>query len=231
MAGKSKGNNTQSTLQNTKANTDIITENLELKSTIAEMKKMIAELMAVKNEPTNVNVVEINEIKSESEIIDIPLNRVIKVMSLFRGAMTLKTQANGGREFTFTGFGVIQPIIYSDLLQIISYQQRFCDEGYFAILDKDAVIANGKEDIYKKFLNKKQIENILTYDDETIKSLFTNTTNNIKESIVAILVAKINSAESIDKNKIHLISELYGIDLFAYARGDVDVLVNSKISR
>jgi arsenate reductase-like glutaredoxin family protein len=203
-------------------------ENAELKSTIAEMKKMMEEFMTSKSQEVK-EVVKYIEVDKTPEIIDIPLNRVVKVMSLFRGVMTLKTQANGGKEILFNSFGTIQPIIYSDLLQIMSHQQRFCDEGYFVILDKDVVIANGKEDLYKQFLDKKQIENILSYDDETITSLFSNTTKNIKESIVAILVSKINSNESIDKNKVHLISDIYGTDLFAYARGDVEVLVNSKI--
>jgi hypothetical protein len=222
MAGKPKTNKTVSAVDNSMAS-----ENAELKSTIAEMKKMMEELMTSKSQEVK-EVVKYIEVDKTPEIIDIPLNRVIKVMSLFRGQMTLMTQANGGREFRFNSFGTIQPIIYSDLLQIISHQQRFCDEGYFVILDKDVVIANGKEENYKRFLDKKQIENILSYDDETITSLFSNTTKNIKESIVAILVAKINSNESVDKNKIHLISDLYGVDLWAYARGDVEVLVNSK---
>jgi hypothetical protein len=224
MAGKPKTNKPVST----PIGNDIVAENAELKATIAEMKKMMQELMSAKSQEVK-EVVRYVEVDRTPENVDVPPNRVIKVMSLFRGVMTLKTQANGGREFRFNSFGTIQPIIYSDLLQIISHQQRFCDEGYFVILDKDAVIANGKEEVYKKFLDKKQIENILTYDDETITSLFSNTTKNIKESIVAILVAKINGEESVDKNKIHLISDLYGIDLFAYARGDVEVLINSKI--
>ena len=227
MAGKPKINNTPIKPMDKSADS-IAVENAELKSTIAEMKKMMEELMAAKSQEVK-EVVKYIEVDKTPEIIDIPLNRVIKVMSLFRGVMTLKTQSNNGREFQFNSFGIIQPIIYSDLLQIMSHQQRFCDEGYFMILDKDVVIANGKEENYKRFLDKKQIENILTYDDETITSLFSNTTKNIKESIVAILVAKINGEESVDKNKIHLISDLYGIDLFAYARGDVEVLVNSKI--
>jgi hypothetical protein len=220
MAGKPK---------NKSIEIDVAAENKELRSTIAEMKKMMEELMAAKSQDVK-EVVKYIEVDRTPEIIDIPLNRVVKVMSLFRGVMTLKTQASNGREFQFNTFGAIQPIIYSDLLQIMSYQQRFCDEGYFMILDKDVVIANGKEENYKKFLDKKQIENILSYEDETITSLFSNTTKNIKESIVSILVNKINSNESIDKNKIHLISDLYGVDLFAYARGDVEVLVNSKIA-
>lgn len=221
MAGKQKINTAKTSVSK---DNDLILENSQLKSEIAEMKKMIFELMSAKKE----EVVKYIEVEKTPEVIDIPLNRVVKVMSLFRGQMTLKTQAHGGKEFQFNGFGNIQPIIYADLLQIVSHQQRFCDEGYFMILDKDVVVANGKEDIYKKFLDKKQIENILAYEDETITSLFSNTTNNIKESIVNIIVNKINSNESIDKNKVHLISDLYGCDLFAYARGDVEALVNSK---
>ena len=227
MAGKPKNTTTPSPISKSADNT-MATENAELKSTIAEMKKMMEELMSAKSQEVK-EVVKYIEVDRTPEIIDIPLNRVIKVMSLFRGVMTLKTQAANGREVQFNTFGTIQPIIYSDLLQIMSHQQRFCDEGYFMILDKDVVIANGKEENYKKFLDKKQIENILSYEDETITSLFSNTTKNIKESIVSILVAKINSSESVDKNKIRLISDLYGVDLDAYARGDVEVLVNSKI--
>ena len=54
------------------------------------------------------------------------------------------------------------------------------------------------------------------------------TTKNIKESIIANIVQHINDGKGVDKNKIHHISELYGVDLFAYARGDYEVLVNSQ---
>jgi len=87
------------------------------------------------------------------------------------------------------------------------------------------------EDNYKKILDRKTIENFLGFDDETIKTLYHGTTKNIRDSIVSIIVNKINSEENVDKNKIYVVSDLFGIDLFAYARGDVDVLVNSKISR
>ena len=217
----------------TLVDTKLQEENNLLKSKLEKMEEMLTSLMKQNQELENrpEKIVEVvRDIDKTPEIVDIPLNKVVKVMSLYTGVMNLKTAENG-KIFKFNNFGDVQPIIYNDLIQIMSHQHRFCTEGYFTILDKDVVIAHGLEDNYKKILDKKVIENILTYDEDKIKELFSGTTKNIKESIVSILINKINGNENVDKNKIHIISELYGIDLFAYARGDVDVLVNSKISR
>jgi hypothetical protein len=202
-------------------------ENSQLKSTIEEMKKMIEGLVSKSQEKETVEVIKYVE-KEESEYIDIPLNKVIKVMSLYVGGLNLKTSANG-KGFRFNNFGDIQPIIYNDLIQIMSYQNRFCNEGYFMILDKEVIKAHALEDNYKKILDAKQIKNILEYDDAKITEFFTSTTQNIRESIISIVVDKINNDNKLDKNKVHLLSELYGADLFAYARGDYEALVNSKI--
>jgi hypothetical protein len=208
-----------------------------LKSKLVEMEEMLKALMKKNEELENkpekvVEVIKEVRVTSESnpEIIDIPLNKVIKVMSLYTGTLNLKTAENG-KIFKFNNFGEIHPIIYNDLIQIMSHQHRFCTEGYFTILDKDVILAHGMEDNYKKILDRKTIENFLGFDDETIKTLYHGTTKNIRDSIVSIIVNKINSEENVDKNKIYVVSDLFGIDLFAYARGDVDVLVNSKISR
>jgi hypothetical protein len=217
----------------TLVDTKLQEENNLLKSKLEKMEEMLTSLMKQNQELENrpEKIVEVvRDIDKTPEIVDIPLNKVVKVMSLYTGVMNLKTAENG-KIFKFNNFGDVQPIIYNDLIQIMSHQHRFCTEGYFTILDKDVVIAHGLEDNYKKILDKKVIENILTYDEDKIKELFSGTTKNIKESIVSILINKINGNENVDKNKIHIISELYGIDLFAYARGDVDVLVNSKISK
>jgi len=217
----------------TLVDTKLQEENNLLKSKLEKMEEMLTSLMKQNQELENrpEKIVEVvRDIDKTPEIVDIPLNKVVKVMSLYTGVMNLKTAENG-KIFKFNNFGDVHPIIYNDLIQIMSHQHRFCTEGYFTILDKDVVIAHGLEDNYKKILDKKVIENILTYDEDKIKELFSGTTKNIKESIVSILINKINGNENVDKNKIHIISELYGIDLFAYARGDVDVLVNSKISK
>ena len=201
-------------------------ENSQLKSQLEEMQKMLLELknnMAVKE--TAVVKEPIQE--PVSEYIDIPLNKVVKVMSLYFGGLNLKVSDNG-KTFRFNNFGDMQPILYNDLIQIMNHQHRFCQEGYFMILDKDVIKAHALEDNYKKLLDAKQIQNILEYDDEKITELFTSTTQNIKESIISIVVAKINGDGNVDKNKVHLLGELYGADLFAYARGDYETLVNSK---
>lgn len=201
-------------------------ENLELKNKIEQLEKMIAELTTSK---ANTEVVKNQKLEPiDSEYIDIPLNKVVKVMSLYVGGLNLKTSENG-KTFRFNNFGDIQPIMYNDLVQIMNHQHRFAKEGYFLILDKDVIKAHTLEDDYKKLLDAKQIQNILDYDDETISQFFKSTTQNIRESIISIVVNKINSETGIDKNKLHLLSELYGADLFAYARGDYETLLNNNI--
>jgi len=190
----------------------LVEENNYLRTELEQLKAMISNM--VKPAET-------------TQSTDISLNKVVRVMSLFTGGMTLKTSEHG-RTFRFNEFGDVQPIIYGDLVQIMSYQHRFCKEGYFAILDKDVIIAQGLEEVYKKILDKKTIENILTFSDDKIRELFLGTTDNIRESIISIVTNKLNGNDSVDKNKVHLLSELCGIDLFAYARGDVEALVNSK---
>ncbi len=201
---------------------------------INELKAMITQLSShnsqLKTElEAKSNVVEIPV--QQSEIIDIPLNRVVKVVSLYNGGMTLKT-AELGKTFRFENFGNLQPIIYADLIQIMSYQHRFTKQGYFMILDNDVVKAHALEDDYKKILTKQQIENILTFEDGVIRSLFSGTTNVIRETIVTMIMQKINSNEKkdyVDKNKVAILSEIYGKDIYALARNDVEAIVNNNI--
>lgn len=209
-------------------NIEVQKENDLLKKQLIEMKNMMESLKSQIEENKN-NEITTDKTDSliEDEYIDIPLNKVIKVVSLYHGGLNLKTSEQG-KVFRFNNFGDIQPILYNDLVQIMSHQHRFCKDGYFMILDSDVVKASNLEDAYKKLLSVKQIKNILDYDNDKITEILTSTTKNIKESIIANIVQHINDGKGVDKNKIHHISELYGIDLFAYARGDYEVLVNSQ---
>jgi hypothetical protein len=114
----------------------------------------------------------------------------------------------------------------------MSHQHRFKKNGYFMILDNDVVKAHALEDDYKKILTKQQIENILTFEDDVIRTLFSGTTNVIRETIVTMIMQKINSNEKkdyVDKNKVAILSEIYGKDIYALARNDVEAIVNNNI--
>ena len=84
-------------------------ENMQLKSQLEEMQKMLLELknnMVVKETAIKEPIQE-----PASEYIDIPLNKVVKVMSLYFGGLNLKVSDNG-KSFRFNNFGDIQPILF-----------------------------------------------------------------------------------------------------------------------
>lgn len=192
---------------------DYAKENEKLKEEIEQLKKMIEELRKEKE-----NIIDI----PESTVSEIPLNKLIKVVSLFHGILNLIT--NSGKVITFNHFGAIKPITFGDLMEICDRQKRLAEEGYFMILDKDAVEALYLTEAYKKIVSKEVIENIITLPGEKIKEILENTTDAIKESIIDTIIKGINAGDIryLDKNKIYFIGQILGKDLFKMAE-DVKV--------
>jgi len=210
MAGKSKAKtNTKIT-----ENIDLVKRNEELERELEELKKKLETLMSEKVSAVEKN----NDIKDEDEVFpEIPMNKPIKVMSLYTGGLNLKRYEDDKTPIRFNMYGETQPILYMDLLKIISHQRKFFEEGYCIVLDKNVIKAHYLEKHMSKILDKKTIDNLLDYDDEKIKDLFNGTTKQIKETIVDLIVDKIIKKEYVDRNKVALISELYGKDLYEIA--------------
>lgn len=205
MAGRS------STKTNTE-NNDLVKRNKELEKELARMKEKVQKLMAEKQ----TSIAENN--KTEEDILpEIPMNKPIKVMSLYTGGLNLKRYEDDKTPIRFNMYGETQPILYMDLLKIISHQRKFFEEGYCIVLDKNVIKAHYLEKHMSKILDKKTIDNLLDYDDEKIEDLFNGTTKQIKETIVDLIVDKIVKKEYVDRNKVALISELYGKDLYEIA--------------
>lgn len=189
---------------------ELLKENKELKERLAKMEAMLQSLMVQQNTNTKED--------NDDVISEIPMNKTVKVMSLFSGGLNLKTSNDSNATvFRFNFVGETYPIIYSDLVKIIANQRKFFKEGYCMILDKDVVKAHYLEDDYKRFVDGKVINNILEYETPKIKEIFSNVTKVIQQSIVDVVVNKINNNEYVDKNKVAVISELYGHDLYKLA--------------
>ncbi len=191
-------------------------ENKELREKIAKLEEMIERLTEtyLKSEKLQPAVEEY----SFEDYPEIPTNKPIRVMSLFTGGLNLKTSNDGNAQvFRLEKFGDIIPIMYMDLSKIISNQRRFFEEGYCIVMDKDVVKLHYLEDAMKKILDYKTITNILNYDIEKIKTLFSGATKVIQQTIVDLLIEKINKGEHLDKNKISVISEIFGHDIYELA--------------
>jgi len=210
MAGKSNAKtNTKIT-----ENIDLVKRNEELERELEELKKKLETLMSEKVSTVEKN----NDIKDENEVFpEIPMNKPIKVMSLYTGGLNLKKYDNDKTPVRFNGFGEIQPILYMDLLKIISHQRKFFEEGYCVILDDEVIKVHYLEKDMEKILDKNTIEKILDYENEKIRDLFVGTTKQIRQTIIDLIIDKIIKKEYVDRNKVALISELYGKDLYEIA--------------
>ena len=194
-------------------NNDLVKRNEELEKELEKMKEMLQKLMAEKKVDTKQN----SEIKEEEVFPEIPMHKPIKVMSLYTGGLNLKKYNDDKTPFRFNFFGETQPILYGDLVKIISHQRKFFEEGYCVVLDNDVIKVHYLEKFMKKILDKKTIDKLLEYDDEKIKDLYNGTTKQLKQTIVDLIVDKIIKKEYVDRNKVALISELYGKDLYEIA--------------
>lgn len=169
---------------------DIKNENLELKSQISEMMKMIESL------------------KNNSINTDIDMSKRVTITSITTGGINLKTNNDGtAKRFRLERLGQTIPIIYEDLINCINMDRWIFEEGLVYINNEKAISENYLEEYYNKFLTLDKITNIMDFDKETIQEMVSNTTPSIQETICVILAQKINNGDYIDMNKIEIIGK------------------------
>jgi|GEM_PF-1289973 len=225
--------NNNKNIDETNSNAEIEEENILLKNELSEMKEMLKQLMKTqsKTEAKSNEESPVPESKSSSDIFDmdeeldiIPLNKLINVTSLFNGILTLK----GANDSTmkFNNFGITLPMTFQDLSSACSHSRRFAEEGFFFIHNEQAVKSLYLADYYKKFINKNTLENIITLPAEKIASMYKNTTNTLKDTIIDLIVKGIvaNDPQYLDRTKIYKLSELIAVDIYRKS----DSLVRSK---
>lgn len=178
-------------------------ENDELKAQIQMMLDKISSIEEKQVVNTNVAVEETTDNYKEIS----PL-KPIKVISLSDGGVSLRTSANGsGKTFRFDKFGHSISITYSDLQDVIATDRTFIEEGTVYICDEDVVKNNYLDEYYNKFLSADKITNILSFSKSDIVDMVSNTTESIQETIISIIVKKINNNEYVDMNKVDAIGK------------------------
>lgn len=142
------------------------------------------------------------EVQVKSE--DIRLDRVVKVMSLFRGILNL-SRGKDKDELRFTEFGEIKRVQYSVLLEILDRNENFYKNGLFIILDEEVVKKLGYEDL--NVLNKDQIERTIdsTCKTEDAFELYKNGSDRQKSTIVDVLISNIRDGKDVNQNLVRLI--------------------------
>lgn len=177
-------------------------ENDALKKQMEEMQKMLQQLMSQQSAPVTQPVQE--EVEQQKE--EIPLTKRIKVTSITTGGVNLKTSYDSGaRKFRLEHLGQTKAIQYEYLIDCINTDRWLFEDGLVYINDPQVVEEQLLEEEYKKFLTPDKIQNILSFDVETIKQMVSNSTREIQETICSVVIDKINAGESIDLNKVYAI--------------------------
>lgn len=181
-------------------------ENAELKSQLQSILDKLSSLETQKEDTISNTKTDIaDEVENYKEIN--PL-KPIKVVSLTDGGVSLKTNASGsGKIFRFDKFGHSLSITYSDLQDIIATDRSFIENGYVYICDEDVIRNNYLDDYYNKFLTVDNITNILSFSKNDIVDMVSNTTEAIQETIISLIVRKINNNEYVDMNKVDAIGK------------------------
>ena len=178
-------------------------ENDALKKQMEEMQKMLQQLMSQQSAPVAQSV---QEEDSEQQKEEIPLTKRIKVTSITTGGVNLKTSYdNGARKFRLEHLGQTKAIQYEYLIDCINTDRWLFEDGLVYINDPQVVEEQLLEEEYKKFLTPDKIQNILSFDVETIKQMVSNSTREIQETICSVVIDKINAGENIDLNKVYAI--------------------------
>ncbi len=215
MAGRPKKTVEEITTVIVDKNTDVITdssaevdalkkENAELKSQLQMILEKLSNIEETKTISEN-NEIENEEVELYKEIN--PL-KPIKVISLTDGGVSLRTNTSGtAKTFRFDKFGHTTTITYADLQDVIATNRTFIEDGSVYICDVDVVKNNYLEEFYDKFLTVDAITNILSFNKTDIADMISNTTESIQETIISLIVKKINNNEYVDMNKVDLIGK------------------------
>lgn len=192
-------------------------ENEKLKNQLAEMMNMIKDLQTNNSKPENVSI-EDEHINESETIKDVEMNARILVTSITTGGVNLKTSNDGSaRHFRFEKLGQTIPIIYEHLINCINTDRWLFEDGLIYISDPNVIREQCLEDAYKKFLTPETIENILDFDMNVIVDMVTSTTPAIQETIIDLVVNKLNHGGSIDMNKVNAIGTACNINIMELA--------------
>ena len=182
-------------------------ENEDVKSQIKLILEKLAE-QEYKNSKSEDSNIRTQEESKNNFYTDINPLKLIKVISLSDGGVSLKTKPGGdGKIFRFDKFGHSVTITYTDLQDIISTNRSFIEDGIVYICYEDVIKNNYLENAYSKFLTIETINNIFSFPKDKIIDMIKNTTEELQDSVISFIIKKINNNEYVDMNKVDAIGK------------------------
>lgn len=203
----------------TKLNDELRAENKNLQDMLMELSKKL-ETLCEDKEKTGIASNSIDFIDADLETDNYEYeepsaNKQIKIMSVYHGSLNLCNNSNRsiGKILHFSKFGEIKSVLYHDLVDYVNNERRFAEEGYFYILDKNAVYALGLSSEYKHIMDANILNNIMKYTESQVHSIVEVMTDAQKETLASLIAQKLYNNVNIDMNKLAVIEKVSGIDI------------------
>lgn len=168
-----------------------------------EMELMIKQLQAqmamMQNQMMNQNQGGQVVIKQNDD-----MTRTVKVVSMISNRYDLPTQENGvgGKVYTFHGFGDVQNIRFSDMIDILSRFTHQFEKGYAILTNKKDYEDLGIGYIWETVPNFDKFEQIVNLDLEDSIDIILDMDASMQEKITETIAKKISEGRSYDYNKI-----------------------------
>ena len=187
----------------------------ELKKENEELKKQLQAIINSLNtsQTESKPIIDTNSLDEtyEQDYPEPPLNKNIKVISLFHGSLNLSDGMNA--RLSFSKYGQSKNCLYGKLIDIVNHDMKFAKAGYFYIADKAAVYHLGLTDDYKHIQPKEVLDNICKYDVSIIKDIGNTLTDEQKENLAFGIAHRMYDGEIFDFNKIKVLSESIDISI------------------
>lgn len=183
----------------------------QLKKENEDLKKQLQAIIDSLNQKDRTSNVVDDTATFEKEYPEPPLNKNIKIISLFHGSLNLSDGLNA--KLSFSKYGQTKNCLYGKLIDIVNHDMKFAKEGLFYIADEAAVYHLGLSDDYKHIQPKEVLDNICEYDDSIIKNIGNTLTDEQKENLSFGLAKRMYEGENFDLNKIKILSDAININI------------------
>lgn len=198
MAGRPKKEETVDVaVENTSGNEEML----------ASMKQMKLEMEELRKENETLKKTETTTIAEE-----ISLDTEIEVMSLYAGTLNLFTEGFGnGTVYKFEdGYGSVIDIPFIDLKLIVKNNYKIAKDGYFYILNENAVNLLRLKKTYDSLLSAEQMESLSKSTVEQVATLYNSAPESQKKLIINYFATKKADKENVDMSILYKLQEISG---------------------
>lgn len=175
----------------------------ELQAENAQMKEQLEQLMSMlKNQ--NGATSQTNEVQEDDGVM---------VISLVPHKLNLCTEWGSGAIYTFNEMYEAQEIDWGDLKAIVRTNRDMVQKGRFYIADEKAVSKLRLKGLYGRLLSPDDLRGLFNQQPDKVIEMYNIAPDGQKESIVDMVVTRLESGEKVDANILQHLSKISGKDL------------------